>query len=190
MNFDMKVFPSSHLFIRAAFIGIVIPILSSIVPILQILKLNLIQALDYQRSKIQAVYVNVLLKGKRNVTFLLFLGIVAVAAGLSIYYFLPAGLLTMNFKVILNIFLSIMLCIIVSFALIALNFQSNFESIISYIFMRNQKESLKLLVQMNLRAHRSRNRLTSLIYSLSIALVIFLIISQKVQLESIKITIF
>lgn len=43
---------------------------------------------------------------------------------------------------------------------------------------------------MNLRAHRVRNRLTSLIYSLSIGLVIFLIISHKVEVETNKISSF
>jgi hypothetical protein len=45
---------------------------------------------------------------------------------------------------------------------------------------------MKLMVLKNLTAHKFRNKLTSIIYSLSIGFIIFLIVSYKLQIESIK----
>lgn len=56
---------TTNAIVQALFIGIVIPMLSSVIPIQVALRKNLNDALDYQRSKVQAVFVDVLQKGQR-----------------------------------------------------------------------------------------------------------------------------
>ncbi len=66
-----------------------------------VLSKNLNDALDYQRSKTQAVYVEVLDKEKQSYTSYVVFGVITVAYGLAIYYFLPLSMLSLNFKLIL-----------------------------------------------------------------------------------------
>lgn len=64
LGLSTQVAPDGMAVLQALAIGILIPILSSIIPIQSILSKNLNDALDYQRSKTQAVYVEVLDKRK------------------------------------------------------------------------------------------------------------------------------
>ena len=43
---------------------------------------------------------------------------------------------------------------------------------------------MKIMVLKNLTAHKIRNRMTSIIYSLSLGFIIFLLVSYKLQLDS------
>jgi hypothetical protein len=45
-----------------------------------------------------------------------------------------------------------------------------------------EKNSMKKLVLKNLMAHKERNKLTALIYSLAIAFLIFLIVSYNIEI--------
>lgn len=60
LNLEVSPTLTPNSIVQALFIGIVIPLLSSVIPIRVALRKNLNDALDYQRSKIQAVYVDVL----------------------------------------------------------------------------------------------------------------------------------
>ena len=60
LGIDSKPVPSPMAFLQALIVGLVIPVVSAIIPIRKILGKNLNDALDYQRSKTQAVYVEVL----------------------------------------------------------------------------------------------------------------------------------
>lgn len=45
---------------------------------------------------------------------------------------------------------------------------------------------MKLMVNKNLTAHRMRNKMTSIIYSIALGFIIFLIVSYNLQLKSIQ----
>lgn len=161
-----------------------IPILSSIIPIYQVVKVNLNDALDYQRSKTQAVYVQVLSKNKKNITSFLLFGIIACIYGLSIYYLLPLSLISLNFTMILRIFLFILVGILFALSLLALNSQTIMEKIFTHVFLVFEQKSMKQMVLKNLTAHRMRNRLTSIIYSLALGFIIFLIVTHRLINDS------
>jgi len=113
--------PDTIASLQALGLGFLIPILSSIIPVRSILSKNLNDALDYQRSKTQAVYVEVLDKDKQsNASYLVF-GALSVFYGLAIYYFLPLSMLSMNFKLILQIFFLILLGMLFGLTLLSLN---------------------------------------------------------------------
>ena len=61
---EEEIAPDGMASLQALVIGFLIPMLSSIIPIRSVLSKNLNDALDYQRSKTQAVYVEVLDKDK------------------------------------------------------------------------------------------------------------------------------
>ena len=60
MGVDTKPVPSSFAVLQAIIVGLVIPLLSSIVPIQNALSKSLNDSLDLQRSKTQAVFVEIL----------------------------------------------------------------------------------------------------------------------------------
>lgn len=106
--------------------------------------------------------------------------------GVSIYYLLPLALLSLNLTLVMRIFIFILFGMLFALSLIALNTQRIFEILFTHIFLFFEKESLKQMVLKNLTAHRDRNKLTSLIYSLALGFIIFLVITYKTQIEALR----
>jgi ABC-type antimicrobial peptide transport system permease subunit len=52
--------PSGYAVLESILTGLIIPILSSLIPIYKVLNLNLNEALDYNRSKSKSIYVEIL----------------------------------------------------------------------------------------------------------------------------------
>ena len=85
--------PSPTAFAWGLGIGIVIPLVSSIIPLNVVLTKNLNDALDYTHSKTKAVYVKILKANHFNKVPYIVFGSLSVFYGLAIYYFLPLALL-------------------------------------------------------------------------------------------------
>ena len=113
-------------------------------------------------------------------------GSVSVLFGVSIYYFLPLGLLSMNFGMILAIFFAILLGMLAGLTLLVTNMQGILEHVLVYIFFFWEAKSLRTLLFKNLGAHKQRNYLTSIIYALTLGCVIFLLVSASLQIQSIS----
>jgi len=119
---------------------------------------------------------------KAYVTF----GSIAVLYGLSIYYFLPLAMLSFNFGWILKIFFFILVGMLFGLSLLAFNVQRFLEIILTYVFLCYEKNSMKMMVMKNLEAHKMRNKMTSIIYSIALGFIIFLIVSYNLQMKSIE----
>ena len=52
-----------------------------------------------------------------------------------------------------------------------------------YLFLFWEKQSMRTLLKKNLIQHRSRNKLTSMIYSLTLGCIIFLLVSSTLELK-------
>lgn len=135
MGISSKPVPTSFAIIQALIIGLVIPLLSSIVPIQSALSKNLNESLDVQRSKTQAMYVQILDKEKQGQSTQIIFGFIAVVYGLSIYYFLPLAMLSFDFSLILKIFFFILVGMLFGLSLLAFNLQRFLEIIITYLFL-------------------------------------------------------
>ena len=70
-------------------------------------------------------------------------------------------------------------------SILAFNLQGILEWILSNILLFWEKKSMKGLLRKNLVAHKERNKLTSIIYSLTLACVMFLVTSLNLQITSI-----
>ena len=88
--------------------------------------------------------------------YLLF-GSISVAFGMTVYYFLPLGLLTFNAALILDIFFVILLGLILGMTLLALNLRGFLEMILINVFLFWEKRSMKNLLKKNLIAHKRTN---------------------------------
>lgn len=142
------------------------------------------ESLDIQRSKTKAMYVQILDKSQSSMSSYIVFGVISVAYGLSIYYFLPLAMLSMNFALILRIFFFILVGMLFGLSLLAFNLQRFLEILLTKVFLFYEKLSMKQMVSKNLTAHRMRNKMTSIIYSIALGFIIFLIVSYNLQLKS------
>ena len=109
-------------------------------------------------------------------------GLVTVIFGISVYYFLPLGLLSMNLGMILSIFFAILLGMMAGLTLLATNLQGILEVILVYVFFFWESKSMRALLRKNLGAHKQRNFLTSIIYALTLACIIFLLVTASLEI--------
>ncbi|KAI9224884.1 hypothetical protein BC828DRAFT_372302 [Blastocladiella britannica] len=167
--------------------ALVVPVISSILPIKRALGMNLHDSLDRYRPVIKAMTVTIERSMATFDPMLGALGMILTVIGFGIYYFMPLALLTNNLGLLFNIFLVILLGLISGLVFLATNFLQLLETIFRFIifgtlFMENR--SLPTLVERNLLSHRSRNRKTSMLYALSLAFVIFLSVTGNIEISS------
>jgi hypothetical protein len=93
-------------------------------------------------------------------------------------------MLSMNFKLILRIFFMILLGMLFGLTLLSFNLQRLFEVVLTYVLLFFEKQSMRLLVLKNLTAHKLRNKMTSIIFSLALGFIVFLIVSYNLQIRS------
>lgn len=121
--------------------------------------------------------------------------------GFLIYYVLPLALLSSNFALLLNIFFFIILGMLLgcghlssffffnthhphSLVLLALNLQPLLERYFAKLVFFWENVGVRALLVKNMIAHRRRNRKTTLMYSLSLAFIIFITVSYELQATS------
>ena len=104
-------------------------------------------------------------------------------AGISIFYLLPLAILNFDIALILQIFFLLLLGMILGLTMIAFNLQRILESLIVYVLLFFEKASMKLMVKKNLIAHRQSNKLTSIIYSLTLGCIIFVVVASNLQIK-------
>jgi hypothetical protein len=140
-------------------------------------------ALDLNRSKSQAVIVEVLDPAKsRNNGYIVF-GLLSVVYGLSIYYLLPLAFLSFDFGLILMILFGILVGMILGLSMLAFNVQRFLEIVLTYVCLFWEKASMRRMILTNLSAHRHRNKMTSIIYSISLGFLIFLVVAYNLELQ-------
>ena len=93
LGYMPSIIPSANSVGIALFIGMLIPLLSSIIPIKRALSVNLTDSLNVSRSKSQGVLITFIDKKTKDIVPYLVLGSVAVVFGIGIYYGLPVALL-------------------------------------------------------------------------------------------------
>jgi hypothetical protein len=90
----------------------------------------------------------------------------------------------MNFKLILRIFFMILLGMLFGLTLLSFNLQRGLEVILTHVLLVYEQPSMRLLVLKNLTAHKLRNKMTSIIFSLALGFIVFLIVSYNLQITS------
>jgi hypothetical protein len=110
-------------------------------------------------------------------------GAVITFYGVAVYYLLPLALLSMNLTLLSQIIIFILVGLLLALTLFAFNIQMYLERLITKIFLFYEITSIKSMVLKNLAAHRQRNRMTGLIYSLSLGFILFLSIACRMQIS-------
>lgn len=180
---DFEAIPNLFSVLQALFLSTLIPLLSSIMPIQIVLDRNLNDALDIQRSKTQAVYVNILNKKHADYTPMVASGLAFTMYGVTIYYLLPLALLSFNLSLLSKIVIFILVGLLIALTIIAFNMQSYVETLLTTVFLFFERDSIRKMVNKNLSSHRKRNQMTALIYSLALGFLIFLSMSSRMQIS-------
>jgi FtsH-binding integral membrane protein len=115
---------------------------------------------------------------KAKLPYLVF-GMVGSIAGIVIYFVLPLAVINLDLGLLLEIFFLILMGMILGLALISLNLQRIIEVIIVNILLFFETKSMKLLILKNLSAHRDSNKMTSIIYSLTLGSIIFIVVASS-----------
>jgi hypothetical protein len=103
--------------------------------------------------------------------------------GVMIYFVMPLAVLSFNLGLLLEIFFLILLGMLFGLTLISLNLQKMLELAIVNLLLFFERKSMKLLIIKNLSAHRASNKMTSIIYSLTLGCIIFIIVAANLQIS-------
>jgi ABC-type antimicrobial peptide transport system permease subunit len=162
------------------------PLIASIFPIINLLKRDLAWSLNTTKSKTTGIKIEIISASENERNTLIIFGILTSFFGISIYYFLPLSLLSLNLEILLGIFLFILLGMLLGLILLTLNMEFIFQKFITYTLFLWTKSHIKIIILKNLSAHRIRNRLTSIMYSLSIGFFIMILVGADIILKSLE----
>lgn len=164
-------------------LGIIIPILASILPARAALSANLHDSLDTRNSKTKAVKYSIERASdtKPSVSSLV-VGSWMAIFGFGIYYFFPLGMLSMNATLLLYIFFGLLMSMLLGMVLLSLNFESILETLLTHTVLWWENQAVRGMVLKNLIAHRMRNRKTSIMYALSLGFIIFIAVGFSINI--------
>ena len=89
----------------------------------------------------------------------------------------------MNYTLILSVFIAILMGMLFGVTILVSNAKAILEIILMYLLLFWERNSMRNLIRKNLIAHRRRNKLTSIIYSLTLGTIIFLLVSVTLQVK-------
>ena len=113
-------------------------------------------------------------------------GIMASTFGLMIYYLLPKGLINQNIGLLLIVFFSILMGLLLGLILLSYSVQYLFEKFVAYATLFWVNKTDFILTLKNMSAHRFKNRRSSILYSLSVAFIIFVSVVISIQMQTIS----
>ena len=154
LGYMPSVVPSWSAVGGALFVGVLIPLFSSIVPIRRALSANLTEALNVTRGKSPGVLISFIDNRTKDVVPYLLFGSVAVIFGIGIYYGLPVAMLQLNFGLLLTIFFTILMGLLLGLVLIAVNMQGALEFMLMHLLLFWETRAMKTLLRKNMIAHK------------------------------------
>ena len=90
---------------------------------------------------------------------------------------MPKAFLTLDYTLLLNLFFIILTGFILGLTLLTNNLEGILELVLSKIFFFWDRKAMRILLSKNLLMHRARNKLTSIVYALTLGCVIFLFVA-------------
>lgn len=141
------------------------------------------ESLNTARSTLSGTIVIIEDKNIKVLPYILF-GLLCVTFGVTVYVVLPQALLAENAGLILQIFFAILGCLILGLVLLTANLRGFIEKAVVYVLFFWEQRSLRRILKKNLVAHKHTNKLTSIIYALTLGTVIFLCVSLNLIIRT------
>ena len=145
--------PSGVATVEAFAVGLLIPTLSSIIPIQRALAKTLSESLNTARSTLSGTIVIIEDKNVKVVPYIVF-GLICVTFGVTIYIILPQALLAENAGLILQIFFFILVGLILGLTLLTANLRGMIETFFVYLLFFWERKSMRKILKKNLMAHK------------------------------------
>merc|ERR1719469_691386 len=95
-------------------------------------------------------------------------------------------MLELKVGLLLSIFFILLLGMLFGLVLIAVNVQSILEQFLLTILLFWEKKSMRTVLRKNMIAHKKKNKLTAIIFALSLGCIIFLLTSASLQINLIN----
>lgn len=103
-----------------------------------------------------------------------------------IYYLLPKGLINQDIGLLLFVFFVILMGLLIGLILLSYSVQYLLEKLIAYLTLFWVNKTDFILTLKNMSAHRFKNRRSSILYSLSVAFIIFVSVGISIQMQTIS----
>eukprot|EP00186_Timspurckia_oligopyrenoides_P005004 CAMPEP_0182451054 /NCGR_PEP_ID=MMETSP1172-20130603/43509_1 /TAXON_ID=708627 /ORGANISM="Timspurckia oligopyrenoides, Strain CCMP3278" /LENGTH=1001 /DNA_ID=CAMNT_0024648789 /DNA_START=220 /DNA_END=3225 /DNA_ORIENTATION=+ len=183
-------------FIYGIMLGIIVPLIATIQPIQNALKVSPSNAFNSTKSKSISSGFSVsvhhespnhqhhLLQWRKLPLELIALSIVAVIYGFVVYYAFPKALLHGDLSLLLIVFLILLLSILFGLTFLVVNTDRMCMLVFYYVlFGWWMKDVVTKLFRLGIIQHRLRNRKTFAMYHLAIALVVYLNVVARLQID-------
>jgi len=166
-------------------LGIIIPIVSMIFPVRRALGHSLHDSLESSRSKIKSIIITIERSSDSKFSFnTSIIGAFLSVFGFGAYYIFPLSLVSGNLGFLLNSMFVLLVVLVLGLVVIALNFQQLLNQLFMRVLFFWEKSAIKSIVLKNMIAHKMRNRKTSILYSVSLGLILLTQIIFVMQLSS------
>eukprot|EP00003_Mantamonas_plastica_P015601 TRINITY_DN2635_c0_g2_i3.p1 TRINITY_DN2635_c0_g2~~TRINITY_DN2635_c0_g2_i3.p1 ORF type:complete len:1218 (-),score=362.13 TRINITY_DN2635_c0_g2_i3:46-3648(-) len=178
---------SSETVLLAFCLGIIMPIISNILPIQRALGKTLRDALDLYHQSVNDSIVSVEKLEELGISgWQTAISIMMIVIGFIVYYVIPFSFLFNYLPLFLSILNGILLGMLLGLSLIAVNLQPYLEKVMVDLMLWGRFKSLGVLVRKNLGGHRSRNLKTALMFTTALAFIVFAAAMFSLQAVTIK----
>jgi ABC-type antimicrobial peptide transport system permease subunit len=155
-------------------LGLTMPMVANVVPIKRALSRTLRDALDVYHSAASDTKVRTVDLEKLGLSaWQTAASIMMVLVGFVVYYVIPYSFLAGNLPLFLGILNTILLGMVLGAAMIATIVQPRLERAVLWAMLWGRDRPLGDLVRKGLSGHRTRNRKTALMFTTSLAFIIF-----------------
>jgi hypothetical protein len=169
----------------ATVLGVASPILASLLPIRAALQRSLHTSLDVRRQAAPAVRITIERSESGAISVpLLCAGVLLAGFGFGIYYVMPLSLLSFNLALLLNLFVLLLVGMLLGMVLLSLNVSYLLERAVLFVFFFWDSDAVVEVAVKNMGAHRPRNRKTAVLYSLSLAFIVFISTAYYTQIDA------
>lgn len=170
----------------AATLGILMSVAGNLVPIRRALSRSLAESLDiYHKAMAETTVKSVRLEdlGLSPSQTTLALGL--VFAGATVYYVIPMSFVFRDFDLLLSSLNAILMSTVIGLITLSVLLQPTLERVVVRTIMRGGDKKLLDLVLKNMTSHRDKSRKTALMFTSSLAFLVFAGAMFSLQAESI-----
>ena len=186
IGYKIHPFVSNNGLIRATAVGLLVPLISSILPIKNALSKNL----SNNNTQRKAEKINLVRSEQSEMSkSALIIGTFCVVFGFCVYYIFPLALITQRLSLLLAMLFVLMISMLVGLLLLSFSIQHLVERALIFLFFAwFEKRHIRHIILKNMQSHKHRNKKTALMYSASLGFVIMISVVYRVQIGSIGLT--
>ncbi|KAH7820045.1 putative permease family protein [Monocercomonoides exilis] len=174
VHYNMPLFYEGGAVALTVCLGLLMPVAANFYPIHRAITRTLRDSLDLYHqlnSETQVTFTNLQTMG---ISFsAIVMALVVVALGFMLFYGLPSSFFSGDIATVLFLFIWVLLAMLLGLILIAVFFEPYFERLLVYVFVCCGDKRFRGLVRKSLSSHRNRNRKTAIMFTASLAFVIF-----------------